>query len=210
MAAPGGIEGRNTHQAVHAVFAAQKTVGVVPLHQNGRGLDARLVALQIVQHLHGPVVACGKARVHAVQHLHPVLSLCAARARMEGQDGIVRVIFSIQQRHKAQLLPLGVQAVHGRVGLLRQGGVVVFRTHFQQRFGILQHGLQSGVLLQPVLQLAHLGKHRAGRCRVVVKLRAGALLLQLLQTHPAALDGQRVVQIRYFRRQLGKAALYFI
>ena len=121
---------------------------------------------------------------------------------MEGQDGIVRVIFSIQQRHKAQLLHLGVQAVHGRVGLLRP--------HFQQRFGILQHGLQSGVLLQPVLQLAHLGKHRAGRCRVVVKLRAGALLLQLLQTHPAALDGQRVVQIRYFRRQLGKAALYFI
>ena len=50
LTAPAGIEGRNTHQAVHAVFAFEEAVGVHPLDEDGGAFDARFVAVQIVQH----------------------------------------------------------------------------------------------------------------------------------------------------------------
>ena len=211
MAAARRIERRNAHQPVHAVFAFQKAVGVVPLHQNGGAFQARLVAVQIIQRFHVPAVARAKARVHAQQPLGPILRLGAARARVEGKNGVVCVILTRQKRHKAHLFHLFGQGVHRLLGLFGHGLVcAVLGAHLQQRLGVAAQLLQLAVALQLFLNFAHLGKHLAGIGRVVVKGGVCAFVLQLFQAQLAALDGQGVGQIRHFGLQLGKAALHFI
>ena len=211
MAAARRIERRNAHQPVHAVLAFQKAVGIVPFNEDGRAFQARLVAVQVIQRFHVPAVARAKARIHAEQHLGPVLRLRAARARMEGKDGVVRVVLARQKRHKAHLLHLFGQGVHRLPGLLSHGLVrLVLGTHLQKRLGIAAKLLQLAVVLQPLFYFAHLGKHLAGIGRIVVKGRVCTFILQLLQAQPAALDGQSIGQVRHLRLQLRKAALHFI
>lgn len=91
LAAAGGVKRRDAHQPVDAVLRLQKAVGVGAGDEDRRALDARFLPGQIVQHLDLEVVALRPAGVHAVEHLHPVLGLGAARARVEGQDGVVGV-----------------------------------------------------------------------------------------------------------------------
>ena len=83
VAARVGVKGADAHQAVHALLAAQVAVGMVAADLEGHGLHAGLVAVQVVQHLHGEAHLLAVAGVHAVEHLRPVLGLGAARTRME-------------------------------------------------------------------------------------------------------------------------------
>ena len=80
-----GIEGRDAHQTVDAVLALEQAVGVGALDHHGSALHAGLVAVLIVQHLHGHAVGLCPLVVHPVEHLGPVLRLGAAGTGVEGQ-----------------------------------------------------------------------------------------------------------------------------
>ncbi len=75
------IERRDAHQAMHARFGLQPAVGVVALDHDGRGLDARLVAGRLLDHLDVEFPALRPAHVHAQQHARPVAAFGAARRR---------------------------------------------------------------------------------------------------------------------------------
>jgi hypothetical protein len=77
-----GVERRDAHQPVHAVLALEPAIGVVALHLDGGRLDARLFAGSLFQVLDLVAVLLGPARVHAQQHVGPVLALGAAGAGM--------------------------------------------------------------------------------------------------------------------------------
>ena len=87
LAAGVGIKRRHADQTVHAVLAFQQAVGVGTLDHHGSALHAGLIAILIIQHLHGHAVCLCPLVVHTVEHLGPVLRLGAAgTGGTEAQD----------------------------------------------------------------------------------------------------------------------------
>ena len=83
--------GRDAHEAVHAVLAPQVAERVVARDAEARAVDARLVALLVVDDLGLVAAPLAPAQVHAQEHLRPVLRVVAARAGVDADDG-VRVV----------------------------------------------------------------------------------------------------------------------
>src|SRR4029077_20989870 len=54
-------------------------------------LDAGDFARRLLEHLHAVVLAVAVPRVHAFEHRRPVLSLGAARARLDVHEAVVRI-----------------------------------------------------------------------------------------------------------------------
>ena len=195
LAAGVGVKRADTHQAVHAVLAFQHAVGVRALHHHRSALDARLVAVQHVQHLHAVAVLFGPAGVHAVQHLGPVLRLGAAGPGVEGQDCVAVVVLAVEHRHQLQLVNGLGNFLHRLLALFGQRGVVLLLDHLQQRVRFLILGGQLAVTFELVFQLAHLAVDLLAAFLVVEKAGHGHLVLQLGQALLARFDRKRVPQI---------------
>ena len=196
--------------AMNAVLRAQHAVGIVTLHEDGSRLQAGFVAVQIVQNLHVEAVARRKARVHAVQHLGPVLRFGAARACVERQDGVVGVVLAGHQRHQTDLFRLFLQLVDALLGLGGELFIVGLFAHLHQRLRVGEHLRELRVFLQLVLDLAHLREHRARVGGVVVERGVGAAVFEFVQPDLALLDCQSVGQVGDHRRDLGQAAFHFV
>ena len=178
-----GVEGRYTDQSVHAVLALEITVGVVALDEDGGGLDACLVACLVVHQLIGVAVALSPAGVHAVEHLGPVLGLGAACTGVEGENGVIGVVFTGQQRCQTPLADFLFQVLVPAGDFRQQGGVVLLLGHFAQGHGVLPLGHQPVILLDAVLQTLDLLGHLLAVLDVVPEallLRLGLEILQLL------------------------------
>ena len=101
------VVGRDAHEAVHARLRAQEPVRVLAADLEHRALDAGLLALGEVQDLDLEPFALGPARVHAHEHLRPVLRLGATRTRADLQLRVALVVRALQQRlqlERAQLV----------------------------------------------------------------------------------------------------------
>src|SRR5262245_1506842 len=83
---------------MHAAFALEPAVGVAALDAHGRGLEPRLLARRLLDVLDLVAMLLGPARVHAQQHLRPVLALGTAGAGMHLEEAVVRVRLAGQQR----------------------------------------------------------------------------------------------------------------
>ena len=97
------VERRDAHEAMHARFGLQPAVGVRPLDLEGAGLDARLFAGAFLEPAHLESAAFGPARIHARQHLGPVLGLGAASAGIDLDIGVVGIGLARQQGLQARL-----------------------------------------------------------------------------------------------------------
>ena len=93
-----GVVGRDAHQPVHALLGLEEAVGVLALDLDGDRLDAGLFAGQQVEDGHLEAVPLGPADVHPHQHLGPVLRLGAAGAGVDGEEGVPRVVRTLQHR----------------------------------------------------------------------------------------------------------------
>src|SRR6516165_9868648 len=93
-----GIERRYPHQPMHARFGFQPAVGVVTADLDGSRFDPGLFALRLFQIFDLEAVLLGPARVHAQQHLGPVLALSAPRAGVNLEIAIQAIGFARQQR----------------------------------------------------------------------------------------------------------------
>ena len=189
-----GVKGAHAHQPVHAVFALQIAIGVLALDEDSGGLDARLVAGLIVHQLVGVPVALGPAGVHPVQHLRPVLGLGAAGAGVEGEDGVVGVVFTAEQRRQPALADLLLQRLVSADDLLQLAGVILLLGHFAQGQGVLPLGNQLVVLFDLVLQALYLTAHLLAALQIVPEAFLLRLLLQLGQLLPGLGDAQRLLQ----------------
>ncbi len=96
----GGIEGGNPHQAMDTCFRAQISVGVRRGDNEGDTLDARFVAVLVVDHFRLPALGLAEAQIHPEQHGGPVAALRAARAGRDGDDGVG--LIHLATEHHAQ------------------------------------------------------------------------------------------------------------
>jgi hypothetical protein len=82
------------------------------------------------------------AKVHAQQHVGPVLGIGSAGAGIDGDDGVVGVLFSVQHHIDGKLVDAPLQRF-GLLLYLGQGMVVLFLDgHGQQQFILLQGRLE--------------------------------------------------------------------
>ena len=106
------VERADPDEAMDAALGAQPAVGAPAVDRDGHALEARLLALLLVDDLGREAVALGPAQVHPQQHLGPVGRLGAAGAGADRQDrGALVVLAGEQQRG----------ALAGEVGLERRG-----------------------------------------------------------------------------------------
>ena len=194
---------------MHAGLALQEAVGVVALDHDVRRLQAGLVAVEIVENFIGKAVCLGPAGIHAVEHGAPILRLRAARARVEGQQRVVRVIFARQQGLQTGLLHVGLELGIARRQLLEHGVVVFLQRHFADGHQVVPfaaHGLELVALALERLR-AHDGLLRArGVVPEAGGLRHGVQALQLVEQ---ALRHKGGAQLLELRLQVVQFALIF-
>jgi hypothetical protein len=117
VAARVGIEWRDAHQTVHAVLALEPAIGVAALDLDGGRLDPRLLAGGLLDEFDLEAVLLGPARIHAQQHIGPVLALGAAGAGMDFEVTVVGVRFAGQERLELAPRDLAFQLAQRRLGL---------------------------------------------------------------------------------------------
>ena len=82
---------------MYALFRLQEAVSIVAVHLEGGALHTSFITGLIVQHLQRKAVLLCKAGEHSEQHAGPVLRLGATGTGVQGNDGVVRIIFTAQQ-----------------------------------------------------------------------------------------------------------------
>ena len=204
MAPSRRVEGRHPHQTVDAVLALEKTVGVFTLVHDGGALEPRLVPVEVVHHPDLIAVAVRPHVVHPVQHRRPVLRLGPARAGVEGQDGVVPVIFPRKQGAQARLLHLFLK--RGVVGLqlFQQAVVALLDGHLAERHEVVPAAAEPVVVVPLVLQGLQPLLHLLGFLHVVPEPFARTGRFQLLDLPLGRVQLQRPaqqVQVRFDRGQ---------
>ena len=84
---------------------------------DGRRLDAGLLARGLLEILDLVAVLLGPARIHAQQHVGPVLALGAARAGMDLEIGVVRIGLARKQRLELAPRHLGLELLERLFGV---------------------------------------------------------------------------------------------
>jgi len=162
-----GIEGRDAHQAVHARFRLQPAIGVVTLDEQGRRLDAGLLALVDFQHLDLEAAPLGPARVHAQEHVGPVLALGAAGTRMDFEIGVVAVGLARQHGFDLARPGLAGQRADRRLGLGDDGRVALLLAELDQAEIVLERLGEAAHRPDAVVERLALAHQLLGFLRVI-------------------------------------------
>ncbi len=157
MAPVARIEGRFTHQPVHADLGAQPTEGIVAVELDGCALDARHLAWGDLDQLGPETPSLPPPQVHAQQHLGPILGLGAAGPGLDIQEGVVGVHLSGEHAPELQLGDAPLMLRHIRRHQVHRLRVLLLHGHGQEIGGVGQrrtervetdhHGLQGGPFL---------------------------------------------------------------
>jgi len=123
------VEGRNAHEPMHANLGAHIAVGEGAANGDDGRLDAAFVAALQLEDFDREPAPLAPAHVHAQQHFRPIARLGTAGARVDGDDGVLVVVFA---RHHQLELELA-QTLLDRFDFAGDlGDVVVALGHFAQ------------------------------------------------------------------------------
>ncbi len=153
----GLIEWRDADQAVHADFAAEQPEGIFTIDRERRRLQSGFFARLVVVEHRLESLPLGPSQVHAQQHVSPVLRLGAARAGMDGDDSVARIVFAGEQRLSFQLIDQFAE----RIDFALQVGVNVLAFLGEVEIGgdVVAAARQISVGREHVLQALLLAHH---------------------------------------------------
>ena len=129
---------------------------------------------------------------------------------MEGEDGVVGVVLTGQQRRQTPLVDLLFQRLVAGGDLRQLGGVVLLLCHFTQGQGVLPVGHQTVVLPDLALQPLDLLGDLLAAVHVAPKALLLRLLLELRQLFTGLGNGQGLFQLLKGRLQRLKLLLIFV
>ena len=177
------------------MLTAQVAVGVLAGNHHGGGLQARLVAVLVVQGLALETVAVAPVLVHAEEHGRPVLGLGAACAGVDGEHTVVGVVLTGEEGGETCLLDVVLQLGEALLQLVHHGVVVALDAHLAQDQEVL-HGVQAFLMGgQLVLKVFDALGDLLGLLHVVPKILGGALGLKQVQLFFGSLQAQGVAQL---------------
>lgn len=150
-----GIRRADAHKTMHALLALEHAVGIMPAHGEGRTVETDGLAGRGIVDGDFPVFALGVARVHAEEHLGPVLGFKTALTGVDRYDTVTGVELVIEPRGQLERVGIGrkrsdglddlalklVITLHRKLvcglGILeKRDGVVVLRDLVTQRRGL--------------------------------------------------------------------------
>src|SRR5205085_2184764 len=114
------IERRNPYQTMNTGFASEQPISVFAGEFNGRRLDAGFFSGHFVEHRSADGFSFSPTQVHAHEHRSPVLRLRAARAGLDGHDGVEMIFFAGKQRFGFQIGNVNIGGAEFAVQLLQQ------------------------------------------------------------------------------------------
>ena len=162
---------------MHADLRLQQPVSVFAVDFERHGFDARALALQPVRHHRLEALALRPAQVHAQQHLGPILAFGAARAGMNGDNGVARVVFAREQHGRLDALQkLGVGL---RVALDIAADVFPFARQLEQRVQIVGERPYALVVGDGFFQPLTAAHHLLAVFGLRPEVRRGSLLFDL-------------------------------
>ena len=139
-------------------------------------------------------MALGPHVVHAVEHRGPVLRLGAARAGVEGQDRVVRVVLAREQGRQAHRLGLFGEGGELALQLLEHGRVVLLAGHLAERIHVVPGRAELFIALDLALERLEALLHLLGLLHVVPEAVARAHGLELLDLLRRGLELERAAQ----------------
>ena len=138
---------------MNSVFALEISVCVETFNGYGCALKSRFFAVKPVDKLYRKFVALCPTGYHSVKHLCPVLSLCSARTGVEGDDGVVLVVFARQKHLNAFLFLCRDDLGKFVLNLGNRILVVFLDSHFGENYGVLKLSAKCVVVCDGVLVL---------------------------------------------------------
>ena len=93
-----GVERADPDEAVDAALRAEPAVRAPPLDRHGHALEARLLALLLVDDLGREAVSLGPTQVHPKQHFRPIGRLGSTRAGADREQRGTLVVFAGEQQ----------------------------------------------------------------------------------------------------------------
>ena len=166
------IEGRDAHEAVNAQFGLQPAIGVLALDLQRGALDARFLAIGDVDDLDLAFAALGPARVHAHQHIGPILALGAAGARMDLEIGVVAVRLAGEERLDLLALSTMHDGGDSLLTLDDRSFIALPFAELDKHAGIIELALERRDGLEARVEVGALAHHLLRFCGIVPK-RAG-------------------------------------
>ena len=194
MAAAGRVKRRDANQTVYAGFTLEEAVCVFAFNQNRSGLQAGVIAFQIVQNLIAEAVALRPAGVHAIQHVAPVLCFGSACTGMERENRIVCIVLAEQQRSQLAALQLIVQRVKALAQLVNHGVVIHLDGEVAQRQQILLLAAQVVIAFNLVLERLGALQDFLRLFRVVPEARLGGTVFQFFYLFRSVLEIVRLTK----------------
>src|ERR1700689_1573778 len=108
---------------MHAGLGAQPAVGIFTLHRHGGALDAGDLAWTRIDDLAREAVRGAPAKIHAQQHLGPVLGLGTAGTGLDVEERAVRVHLTGEHALEFELANPGLELTGIALDLERSGFV---------------------------------------------------------------------------------------
>jgi hypothetical protein len=167
---------------VNARFGLQPAIGIVALDHDGRGLDAGFFAVVHFQDLDLEALAFRPARIHAQQHVRPVLALGAACPGMYFQIGVVGI--GLARQHRLDLAPvrLDQHRLQRLLGVLNDLLVAFHLAEFDEIDVFLQLRLELSDAGNAVVELLALAHQLLRFLRVVPQIRVFGLVIEPVQS----------------------------
>ena len=195
LTAARSVKGGDPDQAVNPCLRLEVAVGVKALHQDGSGLDAGFVPVQVVQDLIGEALLFDVHGVHPVEHLGPVLGLGAARPGVEGEDGVAAVVLPGEEGGEGHGLHLLLEGVGIFQGFLVDRVVLLPQSQLDEGEGVVVQGGEAAVAFQLALYRPGPLEDLLGSLGVVPKARFRGALVQLLALHLQPVNIQGLAQL---------------
>ena len=167
---------------MNAAFGLGPAIGLRPLDQHRRILDAGLFARVEIDQLDLVAALLGPARIHALEHLRPVLAFGAAGARIDFDIGVVVIGLAAQQRRHLVALGLLRQQFQRGGAFDRHRLVALGLRHLDQFGGVGKIGLDTARRRDRFVQSSPLGHHRLRRLGIVPKLGVLDAVVQFIET----------------------------
>lgn len=165
-----------------AHLRAEQPIGVVPGDHDGHALDPGFVAWLQVEHLGGKFLGLTPAQIHAHKDAHPILSLGAAGACVDGDHGVAGIVLAGEHALKLHGLDPLNERIQGLANL-REGFLVAFgHAHFEQEFRLFQLCLGGVPAFHNILDGALFPLHLLGVFLVIPESRGQGELFQFLQS----------------------------
>ena len=164
---------------MHARLGLQPAIGVVTRDLDGGGFDAGFFALRLFEIFDLEAVLLGPARIHAQQHLGPVLALGAARAGMDLEIGIEPVGLAGQQRFELAAGDFLLQGLQRVLGFGHDAGIVLGFAEFDHLDIVAELALDLADALERILQRGALLHQLLGLLGIVPEIGIFGELVQL-------------------------------